>query len=100
MIRHIVTWNFAKDLTTTEKTRNAHLMKTELEALLKIVPGILSLEVITETLPSSNCEIALYSSFASIEALAAYQIHPEHQRVSQMIGNFLTNRTCLDFIEE
>ena len=99
MIRHIVTWNFKSGFNDAENRANAQKVKAELESLTAVIPGIVSLEVIVQALPSGTRDVALNSLFVSEETLAAYQVHPEHVRVSQFVGTVLTNRTCLDYVE-
>lgn len=100
MIRHIVMWNFKDGFTAEEIRENAQKIKSDLENLINIIPGLISLEVITNTCPTSNRDLVLNSLFASEEALAAYQVHPAHVQISQYGKNILTNRCCADFIED
>ncbi len=100
LIRHIVSWNFKEEFTAEENRNHALKMKNDLEALKEKIPGIISLEVVLDLLPGSNHDIALYSSFESEQALAVYQRHPEHVRVSNWIGTVVKNRACIDFVEK
>lgn len=84
MVRHIVMWNFKDGFTDEENIHNARSVKTQLEALSCTIPGIVSLEVITTALKSSNRNIVLNSLFENEKALENYQIHPEHVRVRPM----------------
>ncbi|MHC5250004.1 Dabb family protein [Enterococcus sp. LJL90] len=99
MIRHIVSWNLKQKFSAAEKRRNAEQLKRNLEGLKAIIPGIISFEVVLDLLPTSNHDVAVYSLFESAEALAAYQIHPEHVRVSNWASSVVKNRVCLDFEE-
>ena len=99
MIRHIVAWNLKAGLTEAEKSENARKIKSELEALTRYIPGIVSLEAYIDTLPSGNRGLVLNSLFESAEALAAYQVHPEHRRVAALIGAVTQDRVCLDYEE-
>ena len=99
MIRHIVMWNFQEKFSAEENLLNAQKIKADLEHLKEIIPGIISLTVSTKALPASNREIMLDGLYESKEALAAYQIHPEHQRVSAYVGTMLCNRSCFDYYE-
>lgn len=99
LIRHIVSWNFKDGFTAKENILHAQKMKTSLEGLQEIVPGIISIEVVTDLLPSSNHDVVLYSLFDSTDSLAAYQVHPDHVRVSNWIGTVMQNRVCVDFVE-
>ena len=47
MVTHIVMWNFDASLTEETKKQAAAEMKEKLEALKEIVPGVLSVKVIT-----------------------------------------------------
>lgn len=99
LIRHIVSWNFKAGFTAEENILHAQKMKTSLEGLQEIVPGIISIEVVTDLLPSSNHDVVLYSLFDSTDSLAAYQVHPDHVRVSNWIGTVMQNRVCVDFVK-
>lgn len=99
MVRHIVMWNFKDGFTEEENIRNARKVKEELEALSSAIQGIVSLRVTISDLDSSNRDIVLNSLFESKEALANYQIHPEHVRVSQYVGTVMMNRSCIDYFE-
>lgn len=100
MIRHIVTWNLKDGFSEEEKRNNARKVKEEIEALAPLIEGVVALEVIIEALPTSNRDLVLNSLFTSAESLSAYQVHPEHMRVSREIGQYLANRTCIDYYEE
>lgn len=99
MVRHIVMWNFRDGLTEDETRLHAKRIKSELEALASAIEGVLSLEVIISPLKSGNRDLMLNSLFATEEALASYQTHPEHVRIGSYIGTVLTNRSCMDYFE-
>jgi len=99
MVRHIVTWNFKDGFSDDENRRNALTLKTELENLKGTIEGIVELEVHVNALPSSNRAVALNSLFVSEEALAAYQVHPEHKRVGEFVAAVLRDRACIDYHE-
>lgn len=99
-IRHIVMWNYKSGFTNAENMANACKVKKEMEALVGIIPGIISLKVIIEALNTSNRSVVMNSLFTSEKTLAEYQIHPEHVRVSNYIGTVMMNRTCIDYLEE
>ena len=99
MVRHIVTWNYKDGFTNVENKENALKVKSELESLVQCIDGIIELKVYINALSSSNKDIALNSLFESEEALAAYQTHPEHKRVSAFVGSVVQNRACIDYYE-
>jgi len=99
MLRHIVAWNYKEGFTTSENKENAQKMKSELEALAKSIKGIIKLEVHINMLSSSNRDIVLDSLFESEEALHAYQIHPEHQKIGTYVKTITQDRICVDYLE-
>ncbi|MDL2289468.1 Dabb family protein [Clostridia bacterium OttesenSCG-928-F22] len=99
MVRHIVCWNFQHKFSLAEREKYAQQIKQELEALKDSIPGIIELTVYTSLLPTGNKDVLLNSLFESEAALAAYQTHPEHGRVSNFVGTILQERVCADYIE-
>jgi len=99
MVKHIVSWNFAENLTEEEKQNKAQAIKRELENLINLIPGIVSIKVYTKPLQSSDVDIVLDSVFESEEALLNYQTHPEHVRVgTEFVKPVTINRKCVDFL--
>lgn len=99
MVKHIVAWNFADNLSDEEKQKNAEIIKIELENLKNLIPGIVSINLYTAPLHSSDSDLFLDSVFENEEALLAYQQHPAHVRVaSQFVRPVTKNRKCIDFI--
>ena len=78
MVRHIVLWSLEGNLTKQEKKETAEKIKELLEPIKEKVPGAVKVEVIINELDSSNRDVALISEFTDTEALAAYQVHPDH----------------------
>jgi hypothetical protein len=99
LVRHIVTWNYKKGFTDVENMDNALKVKSELESLIHCIDGIIELKVSINALSSSNRDIILNSLFENEETLAAYQIHPEHKRVSVFVGSVMQDRACIDYFE-
>lgn len=99
MIRHIVAWSFKDGFTENENLENAAKVKSSLERLKNIIPGIVELEVKIELLPESTKNIMLSGLFESQEALDNYQKHPEHLKAGSFIGSVCKDRICLDFEE-
>jgi len=98
MVRHIVAWSYADGLTKEEKQKNAETIKRELENLKNVINGIVSLNVITNPLETSESDLMLDSVFESEAALKAYTVHPEHVRVATTYVRPVTkNRKCIDF---
>ena len=97
MVNHYVFWNLNETMTAEEKAEAGQKIKEKLEAVWKLVHGVVSLELRIKELDSSNRDVALLSSFESVEALGAYQVHPEHVNAGSYIKTVTCNRTCFDF---
>lgn len=98
MIRHLVAWNYADGLSEEEKRTAGANMKKELESLKDLIDGVVALEVLLNSLDTSDAELLLDSTFTDEEAYKAYVVHPEHVRVgSYFVKPFTKNRKCIDF---
>lgn len=97
MIKHIVLWNFMQSMTAEERETAAARMKKELEAIKPLVPGTVEIQVVKNEMDSSNCDIALISTFESKEALDQYQNHPKHLEAKAFIVGVVERRVCLDY---
>lgn len=97
MVRHIVAWNYADGFTEEENRMNAAKMKEELENLINLIPGIVSIQLYTNPMGSSDSDLLLDSVFEDEQALANYIVHPEHVRVgTQYVRPVTKNRKCID----
>jgi len=99
MVRHIVAWNFKEGFTAEQNRQNAQRIKNMLEALPQCIDGIAEMKVCINTLPTGNRDAVLNSLFVSEQALADYQVHPEHRKVSAFVGTVMQNRCCIDYVE-
>ncbi len=97
MIKHIVMWNFIETLSAEEKREAAVKIKESLEALQTVIPGTLSIQVVTEPLSSSTRDLALIGEYEDEEALKAYAGHPEHIKAGTFIKQVCKDRTAFDF---
>jgi hypothetical protein len=98
MIRHIVAWDFREEFTEKENKEYAKEIKEELENLKNLIEGIVSIDVLTEPMFSSDADILLDLVFVSDEAYKAYIAHPEHVRVGTNVVRPRTcNRKCFDY---
>ncbi len=98
MVTHIVAWRLKDSALGRSKAENARLLKDRLEALRGRIPGLLRLEVgfdfsATET----SADVVLVSAFESRAALAAYQVHPEHQAVVAFVSQIVAERRLVDY---
>ncbi len=95
MVKHIILWKL-KDEHNNETVKQG--IKTGLEGLMGVIPGLVEISVQIEKLPSSTVDVMLYSVFESAEALAGYSKHPEHVRVADtFVRPYTAVRSCIDF---
>lgn len=98
MIRHIVCWKIKDEAEGKTKTENLILMK-EMLLGLKDLPMLKNIEVGINSpmADQNNFDIVLDTLFEDIDALNAYQVHPEHKTVAAFIGKIRNERACVDF---
>lgn len=98
MIKHIVMWQLKEHAEGNDKAANAARLKQLLEACAGIVPGLRKLEV-TLAQPGFDCtcDAMLYTEFDSLEALDAYQKHPQHVALLPFVGAVRSSRHCMDY---
>lgn len=95
MTKHIILWTLKEEYRKEEVKKG---IKENLEALMGRIPGLLSIHVYTEGLPTSNADVCLDSTFENPEALKGYAVHPEHVAVAdQFVRPYTASRTCMDF---
>ena len=98
MVRHVILWELKVEFSAEEKAVIKQDIKTALEALAGVIPGLVSITVNINGLASSNADCMLDSVFADEAALQAYQKHPAHQEAANTkVRPFVAKRLCLDF---
>lgn len=98
MIKHIIIWTLKEELSESEKSVIKKNIKTNLEALVGKIDGLVSVNVQIDRLPSSNGDLMLDSTFDCEDALKAYAVHPEHVAVADRdVKPFTAIRSCIDF---
>lgn len=96
MVKHIVLWNFVEGLSDAEKAEAGAKIKALLEPIKELVPGAVEISVVREQLPTSNREIALFSTFETAEALTTYKNHPAHVEAGKYVRSVTRDRACVD----
>ncbi len=100
MVKHIILWQLKDELSPEDKVKVKRGIKEGLEGLLGKIEGLVNISVQTESLPSSNADLMLYSEFESADALSGYATHPEHVAVAdEKVRPYTKTRLCLDFEE-
>ena len=98
MYKHIILWVLKKDIKDKEEVKKG--IKTNLEALMGKIPGMTSIKVRTDFLPTSNIDVMLDCTFTSEEALKGYGVHPDHVAAANTYVRPYTDvRLCSDYEE-
>ncbi len=98
MVHHIVMWNFKPEIEENQKEELKAVMEENLKGLVGKVPGLLTVEFVSNPLSSSTHEIALVTTLESAEDIACYATHPEHVKVADnYVRPYVTGRACLDY---
>ncbi len=92
MVKHIVVYTLKEN---TDKAAAVELIRSVLEPLVGVIPGLLHMEV--RPCYQGGMDYALYSEFESKEALAAYAEHPAHLEAKSHFWQLLDSRVCADF---
>ena len=99
MVKHIILWTLNQDLTAEERQRVLTDIKTGLEGLQGVVPGLVDIHVqIDGRIDTSNCDLMLDCTLESEAALRAYAVHPAHVDVANnKVRPYTIQRVCLDY---
>ena len=96
MVKHMIIWHLREGLADPAATARA--IKEALEGLVGKIDGLLEMHILTERMECSSGDIMMDSTFASAEALAAYQKHPLHQAVANgTVRPSVDNRLSFDY---
>ena len=98
MVKHIILWTLKDEFSAEEKEQIKKGIKENLEALVGKVPGLVSMLIRTEYLPSSTVEVMLDSTLENEEALKGYRVHPAHVAAANtFVRPFTATRACIDY---
>lgn len=98
MVKHVILWKLKDEFSAEEKKEIKADIKTGLEGLQGIIPGLLDIRVQAEGLVSSNADLMLDSTFENEESLKGYSVHPAHVEVADTkVRPYTQTRLCLDF---
>ena len=98
MVTHSVFWKLAQNAQGGTKEENARIIKQRLEALVGVVPGLLSAHV-GLNVNGGEYDAALVSEFSDMEALEAYDTHPEHMKIREFVKKVRLSRASVDFVK-
>jgi hypothetical protein len=98
MLRHVVSWKLATE-DPEQKSAQSSEIQRRLATLVPLVPSIRQLTVGTDVAATAgNWDLVLIADYDDAAGLAAYQTHPEHQKVAAFIRSVISDRTCVDFV--
>ena len=96
MVKHVILWKLKEDV--ADKAAVKAGIKSGLEGLKGVIPGLVEIVVRTEGLASSNADVMRDAAFESEVALKGYAVHPAHVAVAnEKVRPFTQTRLCLDF---
>ncbi len=96
MLRHVVLFKLADP--APDKLQE---VKEKLLSLKGRVPQLLEIEVGIDTVRSERSyDVALITTFESLDDMNAYQMHPYHVEVSSFIATVRQAAVAVDFIVE
>lgn len=97
-VRHLVFWKFKEQADGFDKEANIKRAEEALRGLKGLVPQVRELEVGRDfkKLPVSF-ELALNTTFDSRDDLEAYQVHPEHVKVKDLLAEIVSDRAVVDY---
>ncbi len=97
MIRHLVTFKLAAT-DEAQRVKDAHELRARLTALASVIPEVISLDVFFDDgRVAGHWDAVLVADYASVEALATYQAHPEHAKVMAFTTAVSEQRAIIDF---
>jgi SpoVK/Ycf46/Vps4 family AAA+-type ATPase len=97
MIKHIVLFQFKKNASSEAHKRLIKEIKKSLENLKGIIPELKYIETALNNNPNESYDLSLISEFSTWDDLKTYNLHPEHQKVLQIIRQNLLQRACVDY---
>ena len=98
MFKHIVMWRFIEGANGKSKQEHALWAKENLEALVGVVPEIISLEVgVNVCVAGTAYDAVLVSAFEDAEAMERYKIHPAHAAVAACFKGITEGRAEADY---
>ena len=98
MVKHVILWTLKEEYSDDQTAGIKAGIKSGLEGLKGVVPGLIDIKVNINPLASSNCDLMLDSTFENEEALKGYAVHPSHVDVANTkVRPFTASRVCMDY---
>lgn len=98
MVKHVILWQLKDEFDAAKKAELKAGIKAGLEGLQGKIDGLVSIQVNTEGLSSSNADLMLDTTFVDEAALKGYATHPAHVEVANTkVRPYTQTRMCLDY---
>jgi len=98
MIKHIVLFKLKAFETKEVKNNKLEEIKSALLGLKNKIDVLKSIEVGINTNPAEQFDIALNTTFDSMDDLDVYAKHPDHLAAGKIIREVLESRSCVDYV--
>lgn len=92
-LKHVLLFDWKEDIEASKKEQVLELFR----GLVDKVDGFNGLSIEDITKSSGNFDIVLILEFTSEEPLKAYELHPDHIKISEMAPPLLTSFSTFDF---
>ena len=97
MVKHMIIWKLKPEFDTAERKAE---IKAALEGLVGKIPGLISMNILTDGFDSSSGSLMMDSTFESDEALKAYQTRPLHREIAvNLVRPSVESRLSFDYDE-
>jgi hypothetical protein len=98
MIKHIVFFKLKDKAENADKVENAKKIKNMLDKLPAIIDEIIEYEVGINFVDSERAwDLSLISTFANVQELDKYRVHPEHLNVVEFIKAVSEKTAVVDY---
>ena len=97
MVKHVLLWQLQDELSEEDRLGTKKFVKTSLEKLPGVIPGLVDMKVVIDPLPTSNTDIYMEATVTDKAALQVYQVHPEHEKVKEELLKVCKMRLCMDY---
>jgi len=97
MIKHIVLFKLKNFPNEATKAQKMDQIKAALMGLLEKVEVLKTIEVGLNNNPIEKFDIALTTTFNSMEDLRTYAVHPDHVAAGVIVREVLEERACVDY---
>lgn len=98
MIKHIVMIRLKEAGSPEAKMENTMKLKAAIDGLMGKIPELKSMEVgLNLNTKAVAYDLVLTSVFDSMESLDAYRVHPEHQKVLELLYELKKDTAVVDY---